>query len=79
MQGGEHSLCLDPKMMSAVCTVNTEIGRKMEAAHVKCNGGNQVGREAYSSYVATCCDLVEWICFCIGRRQKLWSLIYLVL
>ena len=53
MQGGEHSLCLDPKMMSAVCTVNTEIGRKMEAAHVKCNGGPQVGRWSYSSYVVT--------------------------
>ena len=53
MQGGEHSLCLDPKMMSAVCTVNTEIGRKMEAAHVKCNGGPQVGRWSYSSYLVS--------------------------
>ena len=29
-------LCLDPSMMSAVCTINTDIGLKMEQAHLKC-------------------------------------------
>merc|ERR1712002_62205 len=33
----DHSLCLDPVMMSAVCSFNTDIGRKMESAHIKCN------------------------------------------
>lgn len=37
-------------MMSAVCTVNTEIGRKMEAAHFACNGGAEVDQgEAVSA------------------------------
>merc|ERR1712128_17013 len=35
-------LCLDPSMMSAVCTINTDIGLKMEQAHLKCAAAAQV-------------------------------------
>merc|ERR1711973_1035368 len=35
-------LCLDPKMMSAVCTINTEIGSRMEQAHLQCAAAAQV-------------------------------------
>merc|ERR1712168_87059 len=35
-------LCLDPRMMSAVCTINTEIGSKMEQAHLQCAAAAQV-------------------------------------
>merc|ERR1711970_887083 len=35
-------LCLDPRMMSAVCTINTEIGSKMEEAHLQCAAAAQV-------------------------------------
>merc|ERR1712042_153204 len=35
-------LCLDPRMMSAVCTINTEIGMKMEQAHFNCAAASQV-------------------------------------
>jgi len=32
----DGGLCLDPSMMSAVCTINTKIGLEMEQAHLKC-------------------------------------------
>merc|ERR1712042_107100 len=35
-------LCLDPRMMSAVCTINTEIGMKMEQAHFNCAAASEV-------------------------------------
>merc|ERR1719315_724481 len=35
-------LCLDPRMMSAVCTINTEIGSRMEQAHLQCAAAAQV-------------------------------------
>merc|ERR1712083_1246552 len=35
-------LCLDPQMMSAVCTINTQIGTAMEEAHLKCAAAAQV-------------------------------------
>merc|ERR1711872_127469 len=35
-------LCLDPQMMSAVCTINTQIGTTMEEAHLKCAAAAQV-------------------------------------
>merc|ERR1711892_964808 len=35
-------LCLDPSMMSAVCTINTDIGLRMEQAHLKCAAAAQV-------------------------------------
>merc|ERR1719369_1683232 len=35
-------LCLDPKMMSAVCTINTEISSRMEQAHLQCAAAAQV-------------------------------------
>merc|ERR1712055_1053016 len=34
-------LCLDPQMMSAVCTINTVIGVKMETAHMNCVAAEQ--------------------------------------
>jgi len=42
MPPAPDGLCLDPKMMSAVCTINTEIGLKMEQAHMKCAAAAQV-------------------------------------
>merc|ERR1712168_266440 len=37
-----QGLCLDPRMMSAVCTINTEIGSKMEEARLQCAAAAQV-------------------------------------
>merc|ERR1712212_723102 len=37
-----QGLCLDPRMMSAVCTINTEIGSKMEHAHLQCAAAAQI-------------------------------------
>merc|ERR1719228_1295028 len=34
-------LCLDPQMMSAVCTINTALGLKMETAHMNCVAAGQ--------------------------------------
>jgi len=36
MMPREQGVCLEPDMMAAVCTINTDIGAKMEAAHAKC-------------------------------------------
>merc|ERR1719309_1704600 len=35
MMPREQGVCLEPDMMAAVCTINTDIGAKMDAAHAE--------------------------------------------